>query len=478
MSGSVVLFAFLLFFGAAFAGDDSKVLVLSESNFDETIKAHKFILVEFYAPWCTHCQRLEPEYNRASLILEEENSEIKLAKVDATKETDLASKYEVRGYPTIKLFKEGSPVDFNGEHTAEGIVNWLKKKTGPAVITVESVEEYEDIIDKNKFVVVGIAKDVDSDEWKVLHDVASNSDEVFIRPTAQSVLDMFNYKDGLKIFDDPTIVYDGKLTVEELSKFIKTEKVPLVTEFNEETSVIIFGSDIKRHILVFMSKSYDGYKAYMDVLKKIGVEFRGRAHVVLINTEEESHERILDFLGVKKEECPTYRVIELDESVVKFKPEVAEFTFESIKRFVDNAIDRKIPPYLQSQDVPADWDAEPVKVLVGKNFDSVARDRSKAVFVEFYAPWCGHCNRLKPIWDELGEAYKDHPEVIIAKMDATANELSEIKISSFPTIKLIPRNSDEVLEYNGERTVEAFKAFIEKEGGLTKSTDEKVKEEL
>lgn len=74
-----------------------------------------FIWLLLDAPWCGHCKALEPEYAKAATTLNEEKSEILLAKVDATAETDLAEQHGIRGYPTIKFFREGKAMEYNGK---------------------------------------------------------------------------------------------------------------------------------------------------------------------------------------------------------------------------------------------------------------------------------------------------------------------------------------------------------------------------
>ena len=86
------------------------------------------------------------------------------------------------------------------------------------------------------------------------------------------------------------------------------------------------------------------------------------------------------------------------------------------------------------------------------------------MFVLFYAPWCGHCKAQHPIYEELAKAYKDDKEVLIAKIDATANEVEGINIRGFPTLKFFKAGGDgkSEVDYEGDRTLEALKEFVEK----------------
>merc|ERR1712128_223237 len=90
--------------------------------------------------------------------------------------------------------------------------------------------------------------------------------------------------------------------------------------------------------------------------------------------------------------------------------------------FVNDYFDGKLQKAVKSAELPADWDALPVKVLVTTNFEEVAKDTAKDAFVEFYAPWCGHCKSLAPIWDQIAEKYADRKDLVIAKVDGTEDE--------------------------------------------------------
>jgi protein disulfide-isomerase A1 len=465
----------------SFASDISKdegVLVLNKNNFENALESNKFILVEFYAPWCGHCKALAPEYAKAAQKLDEEKAEIALAKVDATEETELAEKHQVRGYPTLKFFRDGKAFEYNGGRTADDIIFWLKKKTGPPAKTLESVDEATTFAAEPEVVVIGFFKNVDSDNAKAFLDVAATiEDSIPFAITSDDAVFKHHEVSGdeaivlLKKFDNKRDVFDGKYESKEISNFVSINSLPLVVEFNRESAQKIFSGAIKNHVLLFIGKSHADYAAKTDVLKSTATSYKGKVLFVSIDTDEEDNARILEFFGIKTEELPAIRLIQPEEEMTKYKPETNDITVENVKKFVQDILDKKLKPHLLSEEIPEDWEKHPVKVLVSKNFDDVAMDKSKDVLVEFYAPWCGHCKQLAPIYDELGEKFKDKNDVVVAKMDATANELEHTKVRSFPTIKLYKKGTNEIVDYNGARTLDALTKFLQ--SGGTKQEEDK-----
>lgn len=463
--------------------EDDGVLVLTKDTFDQAIADFPDILVEFYAPWCGHCKALAPEYVKAAQALKEENSPLRVAKVDATEETELGEKYQVRGYPTIKFFHNGVPSEYKGGRTGPEIVNWLKKRTGPAAPQLSSVEAVKTLTEKEDVVVVGFFKDQSSAAALAFMEVAGEMDDVVFGITSEAAV-FTEYKvtrDSVvmfKNFDDGRTDLTENIDAKTVKEFIAGNRLPLVTEFTQEAAGKIFGGEVKNHLLLFISKKAEDFKTKLDTFKEVAPEFKGKVLFIYINLDEEDNLRILEFFGLKVADCPTYRYIHLGEDMQKFMPDNSDIVADSIRSFVQSIMDGTRQPHLNSEEIPDDWDSKPVKVLVGKNFDAVARDKSKHVFVEFYAPWCGHCKQLAPIWDQLGEKFKDAEDIVVAKMDSTANELPDVKIQGFPTLKFFPKDSNEIVDYNGERTLEAFVKFLESGGKVGGGASEEEAEEV
>ncbi|XP_065172570.1 protein disulfide-isomerase [Atheta coriaria] len=456
---------------------DEGVLVLTKDNFKSAITDNEFILVEFYAPWCGHCKALAPEYAKAAKMLEDDGSNVKLGKVDATEQGELAEEHGVRGYPTLKFFRNGNPSEYSGGRQAADIVNWLKKKTGPPAQELKTVEEAKAFIDKDKVVIIGFFKDQTSDNAKVFLDAAASiDDQPFAITSDEAVFAEYGAECGnimlFKQFDEGKVLFEGKYKVQEIKKFAATNSLPLVVDFNHETAQKIFGGEIKSHLLLFLNKDEDHFNTVSEAARSIAKPFRDQLLFVTIDTKEEDHQRIMEFFGMKKEEVPAARLIRLEEDMAKYKPETNDLSAESLKEFVQAFLDGKLKQHLLSQELPEDWDKEPVKVLVASNFDEVVMDKTKDVLVEFYAPWCGHCKQLVPIYDKVAEHFKDNDAILVTKMDATVNELEHTKVTSFPTLKLYTKEHNKVVEYNGPRTFEGLTKFLETGGEDGAGADE------
>jgi protein disulfide-isomerase A1 len=264
----------------------------------------------------------------------------------------------------------------------------------------------------------------------------------------------------LKQFDDKRADFDGA-DKDALTAFVKSEQLALVNEFSDKTAPKIFGGDLKQHNLLFAAKSAADYDTLMADYTAAAKGYKGKLLFVLVDCDVDDNKRVMEFFGITEEDCPAMRVINMEKNMAKYAPPTAGMSKDDITAFVDGVLDGSIERHLKSEEVP-DNSENAVKVVVGKNFDEIVMDPTKNVLVEFYAPWCGHCKALVPVWEELGQKFKDHDNIVIAMSDATANEFADVEVQGFPTIKFFPAGEGaEMQDYNGGRTLEDFIKFLE-----------------
>ncbi|KAK4776483.1 hypothetical protein SAY86_005171 [Trapa natans] len=156
---SVGIFALLL--TSAIAED---VVVLTEENLEKEVGQERGALVEFYAPWCGHCKKLAPEYEKLGASFKKAKS-VLIGKVDCDEHKSLCSKYGVSGYPTIQWFPKGSlePKKYEGPRTAESLAEFVNNEGGtnvkiaavPSNVVVLTADNFDEVVlNENKDVLV------------------------------------------------------------------------------------------------------------------------------------------------------------------------------------------------------------------------------------------------------------------------------------------------------------------------------------
>lgn len=473
------LFAVFALFARSEIEVEDGVLVLGDDNFEDALAAHKNLLVEFYAPWCGHCKALAPEWAKAAKTLSD--APVKLAKVDATEEKGLATEFAIRGFPTIKFFKNGKASEYTGGRTESEIVKWVNKKTGPPAATVNTEDELLALQEKNDVVVVGAFSSLDADVAKEFEKFADEYEmDVAYAITSDKAVKAKLAADKdmvvvLKNFDnkrDEMAVKKG-FVVKDVADFVLGASIPLVQTFSAESSKKIFGSGIQKHVLFFTDPEADYHKATVAAYTEAAPDYKGQLMFINVPSTES---RVMEYFGINSDNLPFMVVADLgSESGIKKFPFSGEHQAKAIKAHIDAFIKGELSPSLKSEEVdPADTTGD-VVVLRGTSFKDIVLDNEKDVLVEFYAPWCGHCKKLAPVYDEVGAMFKSNSNIVIAKMDATANEIDVpgVNVKGFPTIYFFKGNAkDKPVKYEEGREVEDFVAFLEKNAHNTFTKDE------
>lgn len=426
----------------------------------------------FYAPWCGHCKRLKPEFTQAAELMKDDDPPVYLAKVDCTEAgKDTCTKFGVSGYPTLKIFKNGElSSDYNGPREANGIVKFMRSQVGPASKELKSVSDFESFIAKDDVAIVAFLAEKDSKLEKTYQKISDTLREkarfghssvgAVSKKASQKAdtLVIYRPKQLANKFEPDTLVYDGAFDSEDIQKWVKSNYHGLVGIRTQDSSKDFAQPLVIAYYNVDYKKNVKGTNYWRNRILKVAQTYKGDLNFAVSNKDEFQHE--LNEYGIEFTPSDKPIVTAKNAKGQKFKME-EEFSVENFEAFLKKMQGGELEPFLKSEPIP-DMNEGGVTIAVGKNFDDVVLNSGKDALIEFYAPWCGHCKKLTPIYDELGEKLKDE-DVSIIKMDATANDVPELfEVRGFPTLFWLPKDSKKPEKYEGGREVDDFIKYIAK----------------
>jgi len=428
----------------------------SLAAFDEFRSQYAGFALLVYAPWCGHSKALLPEFEKAAA-----SGGMPFAKADGTEAEDLATKLDIKGYPTLLFIHrgDGPPLEYDGTRQASSIGSWVTSKASPDVKQLGAASEVTAFVAAKPIaLVLYVGGGASSNEVEALRGVAAATADV---PCAVATSDPPSGSAPALVaytkHDAGQYVLPPPLSHASMLHFARSHALPAVVEYAPgKVEEALFSSEAPAHLLFFHASAIEG--AVATSLSEVGQALRGQALVATINVAK--HADVASFFDIAPSGAlptPTLMGFSLANGT-KFA-HTGELTTVAMSGFVQRLLRGEVAQHLRSQlEQPS---TGPLVELVGSSFSHVAHDPSKDVLVQFYSPTCGHCAKLRPVYERVAAKFADDDSIVVAQMDAVANDVAGLEPEGFPMIVLFSKANKHGIEYDGSRDVHDLVQFVE-----------------
>jgi protein disulfide-isomerase A1 len=442
------------------------ILVLTPQNFNTAYRDNKQLLIEYYAPWCAHCQHFEPQYRSLVKILKRLVPGIELAKMDCEAHKDFCDNQGHTSFPVIIYYDHGTENKFKGRAALNDVIAWIEKVDQP----VEVIDSYARLhhrrkVNEHSIVLVAdrnspkvktfleIAESIPDFKW--FHYVEENNGNLPLTPPRVLIKNADS---------DVVLLLDQYPTKEALQAKIDIHRYPKEKKYEDKNiAEMIF--ERNKPALLFVVDNNATYAQYKPLLSQVNEEFLETAPVVAFIKENvgKQADRFLNYFGIKTFPFLIYmKQIEMGKMTKHFFK--GALNAEEIKTFAKAAIAGKLKQDYKSQPKPKDTGAA-VKELVGEDFQDFVNDEHDTI-VTYYVPDCTFCDQFKPTFEEVAEEYKKAgKKLVFARIDVQNNECG-FNYMGYPQIKLHKKGNYKNPESFDERdrTKAQLLTFLSKNG--------------
>ena len=442
---------------------DKDVIVLTDSTFDKAVEKYEYLLVYFYAPWCIRCNKFHPEYEKAAFVLRKEN--LFLAKVDATVEKKLDKRFQLTGFPVVKLFIKGKEIEYNKKRKSADLINWMRRKTnGPATLNLDTKEDIEKFRNENDVVLIYYGDNkLEIEEY--IKVARKNDDFQFGVVKSNDLIKKYSKKSTIILYKK----YDEKerelkdIKEKNIEEFINKYSSPKLMKFDEKAANMIFEKN-QSALILFTDEKSKKWADYEKLMKKISDKLNYKLKIIITDIKDVLSAKLAETIGLKENNLPAIRIIDKTGKYTKKYKMEEDINEKNILKFVDNWENKKIKSYVKSGEIPKD-NNEDVFIIVGNTFEKEVLNNKKDVMVLLYSPLCYHCKALLPKYEKVAKRLKDkNKNLLLTKINAIENEIESIDDYGFPKIKFYPGNKKDKppIDYNGDKSVEDIIKFIQK----------------